>query len=130
MSKRQPSTREIRRVLEELQNTMPPLSEGTKLQRQKKILEELAGRFPNLSTERLGKALEAQIEVKRREALREKLSASRMKAVLDFLTRNMYANLEEAADDLGLLSLQEVWDLVMDEAKLPLSDAPETIEIK
>ena len=93
-----------------------------------KLLRELDRRFPKLTTAALSQALEVHGEAAERCAIRQNLTGQRIQAVADFLGKNMYANAEEAADDLGLLSLQEVWDLIMDQAGLPSSEAPETLD--
>ena len=53
---------------------------------------------------------------------------SRAQAVCAFLNVNSYANIEEAADHLGL-SPQQVWDKIMSEADLPPGEMPETIQV-
>ena len=130
MNERQPSTREIRIVLEELMVAVlpPDDTEMAQAQAQDKLLLALADRFPKLKAGTLRQTMEIHADAMQRKAAREELHGHRLQAVADFLGQNMYANFEEAADDLGLLSLQEVWDLVMDKAGLPPSKAPETLE--
>ena len=120
MKERQPSTRELRLVFKEL-NTGPLKGEG--------LLREIAIRFPGLATKALDQALEVHCEVLRCTGIRLEAEAHSMQALKDFLAQNMYADLSEAMDHLGLLSPQEAWDLVMDKAGLPPSTPPEMIEI-
>ena len=130
MNERQPSTREIRLVLEELMiDTLPPDdTEMAQAQAQNKLLRALADRFPKLTAGVLSQALEISDGVIRRRMARDKLKLQRVQAYADFLGQKMYANFDEAADDLGLLSDQEVWDLVMDKAGLPPCNVPETLD--
>ena len=120
MTERQPSTRELRLVFEEL-DAGPLKGEG--------LLREVAIRFPGLATEALDQALEVHCEVLRCAGIRLEAQARSIQALKDFLVQHMYADLSEAMDHLGLLSPQEAWDLVMDKAGLPPSIAPETIEV-
>jgi hypothetical protein len=135
-----PTTREIRFALEEILPDMLPErwedgvleDEAQRAKSQKEVTLALVRRFPNVSAEALAGALNQAYEIHRaalrRAGDRLALDAQRGKALADFLVRKMYANLQEAMDDLGLLSPQEAWDLVMDEAGLPPSEAPETLE--
>ena len=129
MAERQPSVREIRVVLQELEDADPPVDENNMERARDKLLQELDRRFPKLTTAVLSQALEVHGKAAERCAGRLNLDGQRAQAVSNFLGNNMYANIEEAADNLGLLSLQEVWDLIMEQAGLPPNQAPETLEV-
>ena len=124
MAERQPSTREIRSVLRDMEKE-PDFDKDPE-----ETLRRLASRFPNLPSSRAIEAFNVHLAVARRTVAREELEAHRATAVMKCLSASSYANLNEAAADLGLFDLQEVWDYVMEEAGLPPSTAPETVQIE
>ena len=63
------------------------------------------------------------------QAERADLEAKASKAVYIFLADGGYKNLAEASDDLGL-TLQELWDLAMDEAGIPRHEPPAMIQTR
>ncbi len=126
MVERHPSMREIRIAYEELAAASP---DDPGAERSRKIAQALLERFPNAPREKLGEAMVLAADISDRTASREQLAGRRALAIRDFLAKNSYAHLEEACGDLGFFGLQEVWDYVMDEAGLPPSQAPETIQI-
>ncbi len=88
----------------------------------------LAEAFPDADVAYLRGLFAQRTEALELETERHRLSASRSKAVDAFLQANSYANIEEAADHLGL-SPQQVWDKIMSEANLPPGEMPETIQV-
>ncbi len=54
---------------------------------------------------------------------------AQLKAVRDFLKRGGYTNMAEGGQDLGLQP-QELWNKIMREADLPLSEMPETMRVR
>ena len=128
MKTRQPSIREIRTALQELEpQDGEALTDEAMQQSADQAMNHLAGRFPTLTGGRLQEAYEVHTDALRRKMAGDELMGHRLQACADFLGKNTYATLDEAADYLGLLSMQEVWDLVMDEAELPPSEAPKNL---
>ena len=130
MTERQPSVREIREAARDIQRKAEEQPPDFSALDAEQVLQQLAVRYPHLKTERALEAFKVHMDASERAVARQDLEMQQATSILNFLKANSYANLDEAADDLGFFDLQEVWDYVMAQAKLPPSTAPETIEIE
>ena len=129
MTERQPSIREIRAFMREVEREAEAQSLDPSALETEQVLQRCVARFPSLKTARALEAFEVHVAVGERTSARLDLEMQRTMAIMNFLETNSYANLNEASDDLGFFDVQEVWDYVIDQAKLPPSTAPETIQI-
>ena len=84
MTERQPSVREIRIVLEELEDAAPPPDENNMEQARYELLQELARRFPKLTTAVLSQALEIHGDAAQRSAARYELNGRQAQAASEF----------------------------------------------
>ncbi len=95
----------------------------------KEGLKLLAVAFPNARTDYVAKLFLERGAASEKESEWHRYEAAQSKAVLEFLERTGYANMEEGCRDLGLQP-QELWNKIMREADLPLSETPEYIQVK
>ncbi len=92
-------------------------------------LKLLAAAFPNVQEDYLDNLLDARIAAKQKEGEWILYQTAQLKAVRDFLKRGGYTNMAEGGQDLGLQP-QELWNKIMREADLPLSEMPETFRVR
>ena len=89
----------------------------------------LAAAFPNARMDYVVRLFDARIAASEKETEWQRYQMARIRAVQEFLKRNGYVNMAEGGRDLKLQP-QELWNRIMREADLPLSEMPEFIQVK
>ncbi len=89
----------------------------------------LAAAFPNARMDYVVRLFDARIAASEKESEWLRRQAAQMRAVREFLEQGGYVNMAEGGQDLGLQP-QELWNKIMREADLPLSEMPETFRVR
>ena len=92
-------------------------------------LKLLAAAYPNARADYLARLFDERAAAFGKEAQWRSYQISQFKAVRDFLKRGSYTNLADGGQALGLQP-QELWNKIMREANLPLSEMPETFRVR
>ena len=89
----------------------------------------LAAAFPTARMDYVVRLFEERLASLEKETEWQRYQMARIRAVQEFLKRNGYVNMAEGGRDLKLQP-QELWNKIMREADLPLSEMPEYIQVK